>query len=167
MKLAVDVHYNSNTAVAGGIAFRDWCDSGETAVYRSLCREPAPYVPGRFFRRELPCILHLLDEHALTPDTIVVDGFVYLDGERVPGLGKHLFDALGNRIPVVGVAKGRYVTAPDSLSVYRGKSRRPLYVTSVGMPISTARDCVLGMHGAYRNPTLLKRVDQLSRGMLR
>ncbi len=135
MKLAVDVHYRSKTAVAGGVAFRDWCDSRETALYRSRCREPVSYVPGCFFRRELPCILHLLDEHALTPDTIVVDGFVYLDGERVPGLGKYLFDALGKRSPVIGVAKGKYVTAPDSLSVFRGKSRRPLYVTSVGIPI--------------------------------
>jgi len=164
MKLAVDVHYGRNIAVAGGIAFSDWSDNQETAVYRSLCREPAAYVSGQFFRREMPCILHLLDEHAITPDTIVIDGFIYLDGERVPGLGKHLFDALGQRIPVVGVAKGRYVKAPDSLRVYRGKSHRPLYVTSVGMPISTARRCILAMHGAHRIPTLLKRADQLSRG---
>lgn len=100
MKLAVDVHYSPGTTVTGGVVFGDWYDSRAAAVYRSLCREPEAYVPGRFFRRELPCILHFLGEHALTPEMIVVDGFVYLDGERVPGLGKHLFDALGHRIPL-------------------------------------------------------------------
>ena len=165
MILAVDVHYGSDTASVGGVAFSDWSADREEAVYRSVYPDVAAYVAGQFFRRELPCILHLLGEHGLTPATLVIDGCVYLDGTGKPGLGKHLFDVLGARCAVIGVAKRRFAALPDETEVYRGKSRTPLYVTSAGIPPSEARARIAAMHGPYRIPTLLKRVDQVARMM--
>jgi deoxyribonuclease V len=38
-----------------------------------------------------------------------------------------------------------------------------LYVTAAGIEASVAADWIAGMHGPYRVPTVLKRVDQLVR----
>jgi deoxyribonuclease V len=48
--------------------------------------------------------------------------------------------------------------------VLRGGSARPLYVTAAGLSADEAARRVRDMHGPYRIPTLLKRVDQLCRG---
>lgn len=47
----------------------------------TTCREIAPYQPGEFYRRELPCLLAVL---ACGPvaEVIVVDGYVWLGPER-------------------------------------------------------------------------------------
>jgi len=47
--------------------------------------------------------------------------------------------------------------------VLRGDSRRPLYVTAAGLDPAAAALHVRSMHGPFRIPTLLKRVDQLCR----
>lgn len=161
--LAVDAQYGRDTAIVGAVAFADWTDAEEAATYRSTVHGIEPYVPGEFYRRELPCILSLLAEYALEPDMIAVDGFVYLDGQCAPGLGKHLFDALGGRTPVIGVAKNRFAGAPDEIRVFRGQSKIPIYVTSVGIPLATAREYIVSMHGRFRIPSLLKQADQVSR----
>lgn len=125
--------------------------------------EVAPYQPGAFYRRELPCILALVGELDRFPDYIVVDGYVYLGEERRPGLGKHLYDALGGRSAVIGVAKSRFRGTPAA-EVLRGRSRRPLYVTAVGVPEAEASDLVARMYGEHRVPDMLRRVDRLSKG---
>lgn len=163
MILAVDVQYRTDYASVGGVAFVDWSSPNESAVYKSKFTGVKEYIPGEFFRRELPCILMLLQEHSLRPHTIVIDGFVYLDGISAPGLGKYLFDALGGQTPVVGVAKSRFAGAPDEIKVYRGGSKIPLYVTSAGIPLSNAKAHIQAMHGPHRVPLLLKKADQLSR----
>ncbi len=164
MIIAVDVQYNHDTATAGGIAFEHWASECEHATYRSNISEVHDYIPGEFYRRELPCILRLFEEHSLQPDIVVVDGFVYLDGLTKPGLGWHLFDALGGETPVVGVAKTKFAGTPEGLEIYRGKSMTPLYVTSVGFPLETAKDFIRSMYGQYRIPSMLKRADQIARG---
>jgi deoxyribonuclease V len=50
----------------------------------------------------------------------------------------------------------------EAKEVLRGQSRQPLFVTSVGLEDDAAQ-CVRKMHGEFRMPTLLKRVDQLCR----
>jgi deoxyribonuclease V len=47
--------------------------------------------------------------------------------------------------------------------IVRGISRQPLFVTTIGTDVAAAAAAVLGMHGAHRIPTLLKRVDRLAR----
>jgi len=80
-----------------------------------------------------------------------------------PGLGEYLFDALGGKIVVVGVAKTFFVGAP-AREVLRGGSKLPLYVSAAGMDVEDAADSVARMHGGYRIPTMLKRVDRVARG---
>jgi len=82
------------------------------------------------------------------------------------GLGRHLADALAARgvnALVVGVAKTRFAGA-EALEVCRGASASPLFVTAAGVASDVAANDVRRMHGDYRVPTLLRRVDTLARG---
>ena len=117
-------------------------------------------MAGQFYRRELPCILRLIEQLDEAPDEMVIDGYVTLG--KKPGLGQYLFESFGGRIPVVGVAKSRYRTAPG-IEVLRGRSKRPLYVTSAGIDPHLAAERIKAMHGPHRVPTLLRRVDLLAR----
>jgi deoxyribonuclease V len=163
MILAVDVDYREDRPWVAGILFRDWGDAQPAAERVVECEMTGDYRPGEFFRRELPCIERLLREIGQPVDCIVVDGYVYLGSERRPGLGKHLFDALEQQIPVIGVAKTPFRDTPDSTAVFRGPSTRPLYVTAAGVADDLARQRIRAMHGEHRIPTLLQRVDRLCR----
>lgn len=122
-----------------------------------------PYESGAFYKRELPCLLALLATIPEPIKTIVIDGFVYLDHQMQPGLGARLYEALGAQIPVIGVAKTVFNGAP-SVPVLRGQSTRPLFVSSIGVDLSSAAADISRMHGAHRLPTLLKAVDAAARG---
>lgn len=93
---------------------------------------------------------------------MVIDAYVWLDSNSRPGLGAYLYSALESRTPVVGVAKTLFPGAP-AIPVFRGRSRSALFVTAQGMPPEEAAAHIREMHGAFRIPTLLKRVDRLSR----
>ncbi|WP_036249600.1 endonuclease V [Methylobacter sp. BBA5.1] len=165
MLLAVDVDYRDAHAFIAGIAFENWQDASEQNVFRSQLGNIKAYRPGQFYRRELPCILKLIEEHQIVPDAIIIDGFVYLDGKSRPGLGKYLYDALQEKISVLGVAKKPFRGIARECELYRGASKKPLYVTSAGMPLTDAKQHIRSMHGPYRIPTLLKKVDQLCKTM--
>lgn len=163
MILAVDVAYSGNHAVAAGVMFDSWKDAAAQKDFVTRVDGVADYEPGSFYKRELPCILKLLAEHHLEPDCIVVDGYVFLDGVSKPGLGKLLYDSLNREVAVVGVAKKRFKEIDPKFEVHRGSSKRPLYVTAVGMDAEQAKENIRAMHGASRIPTLLKLADQISR----
>lgn len=161
MIAAVDVHYSANrTAIAAGIAFGTFTDSSYISAYRKHIGRVAPYIPGSFYIRELPCILALLDDVNEALEVIIVDGYVNL-GER-PGLGAHLYTALGEATAIIGVAKSSFAGS-NAIQVLRGYSKRPLYVTSAGMASDLAALHIQEMHGKHRIPTLLKAVDLLSK----
>jgi deoxyribonuclease V len=124
----------------------------------------APYEPGAFYKRELPCLLEVLGLAPGPLDAVIVDGYVWLSRDGRPGLGARLFEALGGRTAVVGVAKTSFAGADFAAPVQRGASARPLYVTAAGMDANEAADRVREMAGAHRIPELLKRVDRLCRG---
>ncbi len=163
MILTTDVAYRDDTATAAGILHADWLT--DTAVQTIIKKiDPvAPYASGQFYRRELPCILAVLADVDCVLDAIIVDGYVDLGHARKPGLGRHLFESLGEAVPVIGVAKRPFADTPDACRVFRGKSKTPLYVTVAGMPVSRAKSHVRAMHGGYRIPTLLKLADRLCR----
>jgi deoxyribonuclease V len=165
--LALDVHYDDATssALAAAVTFQSWSDATPVATYTTRVENVAPYVPGRFFERELPCLTALLSEHQLNPHILVVDGFVHLDANGKPGLGAHLYKALGGAIPVIGVAKTSFAGLSTDCSVLRGDSSRPLYVTAVGVSLDEAKAYVRAMHGKHRMPTLLTAVDHACRGL--
>ncbi len=162
MIAALDVCYDEDALTGQGAAviFERWEDAVPLSEYTAAFNGVEPYVPGRFFKRELPCLLAVLEKVHEPLDQIVVDGFVAL-GDR-PGLGMHLWEALDRRVAVIGVAKNhiRYATPVE---VVRGSSKRPLYVTAVGIDPPAAVEAIRRMHGANRIPTLLKRVDRLTR----
>jgi deoxyribonuclease V len=158
---AFDVHYREDgKASAAAVCFHDFADDAYIKAYHRLLPVPGEYEPGRFYRRELPCILALLEGIDLPLKILLVDGYVTLDAR--PGLGRHLFEACAGRYAVIGVAKSPFHGARGA-AVYRGGSRRPLIVTSVGIDLKDACRAVRRMHGAHRIPTLLRQVDRLAR----
>jgi deoxyribonuclease V len=163
MILAVDVDYRGDCAYVGGVTFEHWTDINEKDSYVSFLDHVNDYIPGKFYLRELPCILKLIEEHALKPDVIVIDGFVFLDNKGMPGLGKHLYDALSEKVTVIGVAKRPFKGITSVCEVFRGASKCPLYVTCAGITLGEAKNFIRSMHGKYRVPTLLKRVDDICR----
>ena len=165
MIVALDVFYFADFAVASGVLFRIWEDATESAscVEKVNGISLADYVPGEFYKRELPCLRRVIDKLDCLPTVIVIDGYVTLDAAGRPGLGMHLWESLAQKVPIIGVAKNRFAGIPTESELYRGQSQRPLYVTAVGVPLDEAKTHIGSMHGKYRIPTLLKRVDQLSR----
>lgn len=163
MLACVDVDYRPDATVAACVVFRAWEDEAEAAHFVDRGPPAEPYVPGEFYRRELPALLRVL---ALVPDpltTVIIDGYVWLAGEDRPGLGAHLYEALERRVPVIGVAKTAFHASRLAVPVLRGASQRPLLVTSVGVDVQAAAASIQHMHGPSRLPTLLKRVDRLCR----
>ena len=158
----VDVDYRGDGATAACVMADGWTAAVPGSEHTARIGEVAPYVPGHFFERELPCLLAVLVQLPRPPDLVIIDGYVWL-GEEQPGLGARLHEALGGAIPVVGVAKTRFHGAP-AVEVRRGTSLRPLFVTTVGIDVEEAARAVTAMAGEHRVPTLLARVDALARG---
>ena len=94
MIIAFDVHYVNDEATTAGVCFNNWTDSVSTFDLVEKTHNAAPYESGKFYKRELPCILSLLEKHQLKPGTIVIDGHVWLDENKI-GLGGHLFNEMG------------------------------------------------------------------------
>jgi deoxyribonuclease V len=166
LKAALDVHYDEarQRAWVAAVVFCSWADAAPAFTRAREHRGLEPYASGQFFRRELPCLLPLVDalrrEAAL--QVIVIDGHVDLRAGR-PGLGRHLFDELGGEVEIVGVAKSPFAGSL-SVPVYRGASRRPLWISATGSTTSAVRH-VLEMHGDDRLPILLRLADHLARGL--
>jgi deoxyribonuclease V len=158
----VDVDYRSVGAVTAAVWFRGWAASVPECTAVVSIPEVAEYVPGAFYRRELPCLLEVLSRGPRA-EIVVVDGYVWL-GKAVAGLGAHLHNALG--CAVVGVAKTRYASDTDAVEVRRGDSSSPLFVSAVGIPVEEAAANVVSMAGPFRIPTLIKEADQLARNSL-
>lgn len=163
MILAVDVDYRDDFSVAAGVLFVDWQEPQPGKTRCKKIFDFGEYVPGQFYKRELPCIMALLEDIDEEIDAIIVDGFVELGPEKKSGLGYHLWTALEKRIPVMGVAKTAFKGTPEEHEVYRGTSSKPLYVTTAGVSLEETKACVRQMHGKHRLPTLLKEVDRLCR----
>ncbi|AWF82563.1 endonuclease V [Microbulbifer sp. A4B17] len=160
MILAVDVDYRDSGAVVAGVGFEDWSAPDPEQLYRSKIESTLTYEPGAFYKRELPCILTLLEEHQIETELIVIDGYVFLGEEQRLGLGAHLYSALQQEVSIIGVAKKPFKDTPAEAELLRGKSVKPLYISSLGLPLTEAKLLIQTMHGDHRIPTLLKRVDR-------
>ncbi|MDM1096376.1 endonuclease V [Myroides odoratimimus] len=161
MKLAIDVFYYEQKAKIVGVLFERSTDIMPMDIITKVIPCTAEYEPGAFYKRELPCILSLLEEVDLkTLDCIIIDGYVYLDSNRKKGLGGYLYEVLVDKLPIIGIAKS-YFFRDDSLvsEVLRGDSLKPLYVTAIGMELKDASVFVQSMNGKYRMPTLLQIMD--------
>jgi len=163
MIACVDVDYRDVGAVAACVCIEKWSDGTSVLESAIEINHVEPYQPGQFYRRELPCILAVLKSLRDSPQVVIIDGYVWL-GMQKPGLGAHLYEALDKQVPVIGVAKTHFVGAQPLALVTRGRSRTPLYITAAGIDVADAASKAKAMHGPFRIPTMLKRVDQLSRG---
>ncbi|MEL6559058.1 MAG: endonuclease V [Bacteroidota bacterium] len=161
MKIAIDVHYRSETTKTVAVLFDDWVDSEAKQFLVKYTGKADDYVPGEFYRRELPCLLNVLKEVDVeTIDCIIIDGFVYLGDQQEPGLGAYLFQKLEEKIPVIGVAKSNFLkNKKSSVELLRGDSTKPLYVTADGISLDEAAQNIAKMEGKFRMPTLLQQLD--------
>lgn len=165
MITAFDVHYVNDTATTACVCFDDWSDSVSKLDIIETTHNVAPYEPGKFYKRELPCITSLLEKHGLSPKIIVVDGYVWLDENQI-GLGGHLYEALQQTAAIIGVAKTKFKDHSKVKEVLRGNSQTPLYVTAIGIDLDEAAKNIEKMNGSFRLPTLLKKADQICRGII-
>ncbi|MEI6948171.1 endonuclease V [Paraflavisolibacter sp. H34] len=165
MILAFDTYYFDNKAKTVCISFDNWADEESFKVYSEITENMEAYQSGAFYKRELPCILSLLDKIEVKDiEAIIVDGYVYLDDNEKPGLGAHLHRHLNGRIPIIGVSKTNFATLDkNKRALQRGNSIRPLYITSVGIDLDEATRLVQNMKGLNRIPTLLKTLDRLTK----
>lgn len=163
--LVLDVFYEHgepfDRARAAAVLFDG--NGRELANYQTDIDAVAPYQSGKFYLRELPCLLAVLAQVNQGFDQIAIDGFVYLDDEGSEGLGAHLHRSLNGRYPVIGIAKKPFRDMGETYRVYRGQSRKPLYVTAVGTDLAEAKQWVRGLSGKGRIPEMLARADRLSR----
>jgi len=164
MKAVLDVHYRSDSAVAACVAFRDWRDGEPKRLVRATVPAAERYRAGAFYERELPCLMAVLEEAGEEFETIVIDGFVQLRPEVGLGLGVHLARALGSSSVIVGVAKNALQVAEGFVSIVRGRSTKPLFVSALGCPLDRAARWIRDMHGPHRIPTMLKLADRHARG---
>lgn len=178
MLLALDSYYLGDVCNTSLVIFENNPYSSiyyTDTVYTDVTSE---YVPGKFYKRELPGIKvilkKLIREHPelwTNVNAIIVDSFVRLKSQdkEWDGLGQHLYDwleSIGQHKIVWGVAKTKFGDC-DKISrlVYRGVSKNPLYVQSTG-DIEVAAETIKNLGNAFdpvRIPNVLKHVDQLSR----
>jgi deoxyinosine 3'endonuclease (endonuclease V) len=175
-KLIFDVFYDEEkgTAKAAAVEFNAFIDEQASAEYTDVSKIASEYIPGQFYKRELPAIMSLL-EHQIgieklrkEYDVLIVDG-LYKLGENHPGLGEHLKNCLQNTygidIEVIGIAKTHFEGCENVADeVFRGETAtRPLWVN--GSSNKNYKLLVENMNGKYRVPTLVKLVDSLCRAV--
>ncbi|MGM9480714.1 endonuclease V [Roseateles sp. NT4] len=163
MKLAVAVHFDGVQAQAAAVAFEAW-DAPEAAkTYLTQITHVEKARRGELDLRELPCVMQLLREHRLEPELVLIDGCVHLDADETPGLGQHLFHALGSLTPVIGISKTSRPGLSTQFEVMREEEAKPLIVTCAGIDIGAAKARLRAMHGRKVVPTLMKLAVRLAK----
>lgn len=165
MILAFDTYYFDNKAKTVALTFKNWEDSIEQNIFSELLENAEEYTSGEFYKRELPCILSLIKN--INPkeiELIIIDGFVYLNDDLKKGLGAYLYESLNQKVPIIGVAKTDFISLKSNKRLLlRGESKNPLYITAIGIHLDKATSNIQLMHGEYRIPTLLKRLDMITK----
>lgn len=185
LMVAFDVAYAADAAYGVAVGFRDWSDA--TPLFIEHVRRPYAlgefedirYIPGEFWRRELP-ILQMLIERTQKYSGFriyLVDAYAWLDPFGRRALGAILWQEVMKRQGVViGVAKNEYKVA-DNLGykvfphtecerVQRCGSKKPLFVTAAGADPRVAAKAIQNMHGPHRHPTLIKWADTGTRDLV-
>lgn len=158
----VDVQYHEDdSAISACVVFEDFNSGDYIEIKKVKIEKVEEYISGQFYKRELPCILKVIED--LHIDLLIIDGYVDFGSEKEPALGKYLYDKLNYKIPIIGVAKNPNKSYKNCSSIIRGESSKPLWISSVGTDIKYAMEVILKMHGEYRLPTLLKLVDSICR----
>ena len=103
-----------------------------------------------------------LDLNTIT--AILVDGHIYIDNDLNYGLGGYLYEALDYKVPIIGIAKRAFHANKKTVKeVFRGTSKNPLYISTIGIDLEKAAQFIKEMHGNHRHPTLLKALDGITK----
>lgn len=164
MKLVMDFQIQGDTARVAAVAFDDWVAFEGTKNYSLRIEHVEKPAKGELDLRALPWLVQLLDANRLQPELIVLDGFVHLDAQETPGLGRRLHDTLGGRTAVIGVSKTGFKDTPEQFEVHREEETAPLVVTCAGIDLGAVKARVRMMHGRKRVPTLLKLAARIAKG---
>ncbi|NLJ56023.1 MAG: endonuclease V [Firmicutes bacterium] len=157
-----DVYYFKDYAQACSIVFQIAPSEKIISKYCTVVKTFDAYMPGEFYKRELPCLLQVYARVKEKINIIIIDGYVLL-GDGRKGLGAYFYEALDKKIPVIGVAKTYFHSCVSCIKVYRGKSTKPLYVSSMGIDLCFSAKLIGNLQGKHRIPEVLKAVDRLSR----
>lgn len=158
-----DVHYDDQGANAAAILFENWTDDKPADQLVVRCENIGEYQAGSFYQRELAPLRAVIDQINVPVHAFVIDAYCHLSNDRDPGLGEYLYRTLQQDAVVIGVAKNCFRGTDHAVEVLRGTSKRPLFVSSIGIEYQTAANRIQAMAGRHREPTLLKAVDRLCR----
>ena len=164
----IDASYLHDLAVAGAVVTDSEDPCKNLKNYTSTVNNPCSYEPGKFYKRELPCILKVLEKIEENVSIIFVDAYVWLPNGR-PGLGARLYETLNQEKIVIGIAKNRFLTSKGAgvaRNIYRGKSKRPLFVSAAGVDLGDAVKIVSRLPGPFRIPSAMKAAHELSKSTL-
>lgn len=164
MVACLDVYYYKDYARACCIVF----EINEENIISEYIEEISgieDYISGQFYKRELPCILRVLEKIKENINIIIIDSFIWVEGYK-NGLGAYLYESLNPKIPVIGVAKSYLRGNTAYLEIYRGESTNPLYVSAIGIDLNYSADLIKELKGSFRIPDILKKVDKLSRQII-
>ncbi len=165
MKLVMDYQIDGDTARAAAVAFDDWGAAEGTKHYALQVAHVEKPAKGELDLRALPWLVQLLEANRLQPEAIVLDGFVHLDAQDTPGLGRRLHDTLGGRTAVIGLSKSTFKgDTPDQFCIFREDETPPLVITCAGIDLGAAKARVRMMHGRKRVPTLMKLAARIAKG---
>lgn len=164
MLLALDVYYRESEARVVGVFF-NWEDKDPIKIVIENVNEVQDYIPGEFYKRELPCLIKVIEKLDLSNiETIIIDGHIYVDNFETFGLGGKLYESLNKKIPVIGLAKNSFYSNSMTVKeVFRGISKKPLYVSTIGIDLNLAVEKVKNMYGNYRIPDILKKLDSITK----
>ena len=143
------------------LIFKEFTDTAHVAQYTTQVTDFGSYIPGKFYQRELPGIVAVLDRITEQLDVVIIDGYVMLGDDR-PGMGHLLWEYLDGQTAVIGVANSQF-TGAHPVTIIRGQSRRPLYITAIGMNQNVAAENITLMAGSFRIPDLLRQADSLAK----
>jgi deoxyribonuclease V len=164
MILAIDVYYKENEAKVVAVLF-NWEDETPQSIVIDHITGIEDYVSGEFYKRELPCIESILQKVNLNDiEAVIIDGHIYVDDDGTFGLGGYTWESLDKKISVIGVAKTSFFRNRNTVKeVFRGESKKPLYVSSIGIDLDIATNLIKNMKGNYRIPTILKELDRITK----
>ena len=176
MILALDSYYKDNICNTSLVVFEDIKSDKPLYTDTIYTKVTSDYIPGEFYKRELPGIIKILEklkeEHKDIWDNvqiIITDSFIRLKlgADEWDGLGAHFYKYLkskGEDKIIYGVAKSNFGWSHlISNNVFRGESSKPLYVQCSSGENTGVAFMVKHMYGKYRIPAMLKLVDSLSR----
>ncbi|WP_220497637.1 hypothetical protein [Myroides sp. NP-2] len=86
MIAAVDVYYCDTRAKVVAVLFESFQSETPTAIIEKMMSPQRAYEAGAFDKRELPCVLAVLDTIKQEDiEVILIDGYVYIDEAKTDG----------------------------------------------------------------------------------